>query len=304
MNGIYLLANDVVLDWVITIVESIRAHHCALPICIIAFDERTQRLETLATKYHFEIWNDQDVSKLDAVGSQFYPVRPIDAHMFRRLASFWGPFEHFIFADVDIVALMNWDELLNAYMTSGSRFWYFGRSETDVYCAGEFLDEFRRQGGGVQFNGGFFVSSRHVITYERILELVPRALALRSHLKSSGEQPFFNFYLDSEQIPVESASAYLPDLYDWNWAPSSFLGRTDFYEIAEREGNFLGKRFPMIHWAGYDPSSHMPQRELFLKYRLRNAPLRDRLYFMWVWRVRPIFGNMLRALKTLRAQPQ
>lgn len=302
MNGIYFTANDVALDWMIAAIESIRARGCTLPATIIAFDERTRHLEMLAAKYKWQIWHHESLKELDRLGTLYYPHDPINARMFRRLASFWGPYDNFIYTDADIVALMNWDEILQAYSASNSRFWYFGRSPDDVYKPGPLLDELRRNNRGVCFNGGFFASSRGVLTYERVAQLLPEALKLRSQFAdASGEQPFFNYYMDHELIPVESASTHLPDLYDWNWAPSLFMGRSDFYLEADREGAFEGKRFPMIHWAGFDICSYMPNRELFLKYRLRSAPPSDQLRYAWEWQIRPLFGNLYRALKRGRS---
>jgi hypothetical protein len=298
VNGIYFLANDFASDWVHVATESIRAKGCTLPICIIAFDAQTRQLERMAARYKFEIWHDPLIDRLETIGAQFYPKHPVNRRMFRRLASFWGPYDHFIFTDVDMVALMNWDEILDAFMASGSRFWYFDRSPNDVYRPGPLLDELKNRGRAVLFNGGMFASARNVMTFEKMQALTPQALALRAELYDSGEQPFFNYYMDYYDVPLDSADTFMPDLYDWMWAPSTFDGRTDFFEIADRTGSFNGKRFPMIHWAGHDPGPYMPQRALYLKYRFRNASLGDRLRYNWTWQKKRFSGKPKRRLQT------
>lgn len=288
MNGIYFLANDVVTDWVHVAIESLRAKGCTLPICIISFDAQTQQLEQMARPYKFQIWHDPLIDRLETIGVQFHSNDPVNRRMFRRLASFWGPYDHFIFTDVDIAALMNWDEILTAFVQSGSKFWYFDRSEDRVYHPGPLLDELKARGRAVMFNGGMFASSRHVMTFELMQEFTLHALQMREHfLPKVGEQAFFNYYMDYHNIPLDSAGAFMPDLYDWMWAPSTFHGRTDFFEIADRTGKFEGKRFPMIHWSGFEPGIRMPQAGLYLKYRLRNASLGEKFQYTKDWRVRP-----------------
>lgn len=294
MNGIYFLANDFVTDWVHVATESIRAKGCTLPICIISFDAQTQKLERMAARYKFEIWHDPLIDRLETIGAQFYPKSATGRRMFRRLASFWGPYDHFIFTDVDIVALMNWEEILDAFIASDSRFWYFDRSPSNVYRSGPLLDELQSRGRAMMFNGGMFASSRNVMTFERMVEFTPQALQVREQFMQSGEQPFFNYYMDYYEIPLDSANTFMPDLYDWMWAPSTYRGRTDFFAIADRTGSFEGKRFPMIHWAGHDPGPKMPQRALYLKYRFRNASLGERLQHSWMWHTSRLFGKAKR----------
>lgn len=299
MNGIYFLANDIASDWVHVATESLRAKGCTLPICIIAFDAQTQRLERMARKYKFEIWHDPLIDRLETIGIQFYPNDPVNRRMFRRLASFWGPYDNFIFSDVDMVALMNWDEILTAFVQSGSKFWYFDRSENRVYHPGPLLDELQARGRAVMFNGGMFASSRNVMTFETMQEFAPHALRVREYFaRKAGEQPFFNYYMDYYDIPLDSASKYMPDLYDWMWAPSTIRGRTDFFEIADRTGSFEGKRFPMIHWAGFEPGGRMPQRALYAKYRLQNVSLEDKVRYTWALRTNPFLGAVKRGLQS------
>lgn len=299
MNGIYFLANDRVREWVITAVESIRARGCTLPIAIIPFDDQTCELAALSHRYGYQIWNDASLARLDAIGRAVYPGNRVNTHMFRRLASFWGPFDQFIFTDVDIVAMMNWNEILEKYSALPPRLWYFDRSPNEVYKPGPLWDELRGKNRGVCFNGGFFASSRGLLNVDRLEELVWQALGMRSQFATaSGEQPYFNYYIDHDEIALEKASEQIPDLYDWCWAGSNYFDQSPVFTIANREGTFRGKRFPLIHWAGFDISPKMPYRELFLEYRLLHAPFRDTVRCTLEWQVHPRFKNAKNKIKT------
>ena len=298
------MANDVVLEWLIAAVSSVRAKGCTLPICIIPYDERIERTRAFAKRVGSEILNPDAFAEWDALAREF--VQGSTRNMFRKFACFGGVFENFMYADVDIVALMNWDEILQSYIGHENEFWYFGLSRDEVYKPGAFLNELRARGRGNCFNAGGFVASRDVLSSERVHALAREA---RGHIADlipeNGDQSFLNYCIDHIDNPVRPTADVIPNLYDWNWAASEYLGRKDFFTIADEAGVFGGKRFPFVHWAGFSLRSYMPQRELFVKYRLRDAPLTDKLYYLWAWRVRPFFGNIIRRItKPLRAQSQ
>ncbi len=296
MNGIYFLANDRVKDWFIAAVESVRARGATLPICVIPYDDNTLQIRALVIKYGLTFWEDASRAALDEIGATFVLNKLEYNHMFRKFACFWGPYEDFMYSDVDVIALMNWDELVTQFHASDAALWYFDLSEDFVYKPGPLLEQFQRQGKGMRFNGGGFVSSKGEFDLAQVRFLAAQAQAYR--LQFAGmDQAFLNYCIDATDRNAVNAADRVPNLHSWSWAPATYKGHSDIYEIADREGTFQGKRFPMIHWAGFELRSYMPHRELWLKYRLRNAPWLDKLNYGWAWRVRPIFGNVKRALQ-------
>jgi hypothetical protein len=137
-----------------------------------------------------------------------------------------------------------------------------------------------------------------VLTLSEIKALSERTLLVRDQFEDPGDQGFINYWVDDSDLKVQAVSEVMPDVYDWNWAGSTLsTGRRDMFEVADKTGVFEGKRFAMIHWAGFGLVSYMPNRELFLKYRLAHASSGERLYYEWAWSVRPIFGNAKRQLQ-------
>jgi len=67
-RGVYFLANDTYLEWAIALLESIRAWNPDLPLCLIPFDERADRLIGLTSTYAFSVWDDSSLQDLDAMG--------------------------------------------------------------------------------------------------------------------------------------------------------------------------------------------------------------------------------------------
>jgi len=300
-SGIYFLANDIVKEWFIACSESIRAHGCTLPICIIPFDEKIFEIQKLAPKYGAEIWQDSKLAELDGIGTQFFPGSYGRIRMFRKLACFWGPFEYFMYSDLDLIALMNWDEILLAFPDSNLDFVYFGKSSGNVFLTAYSNDILYKESH--QFNSGAFVSSRGLFSLKEFHSfansVAPRATELFCR---SADQPFLNYCIDHSDVSVGSISELIPNVYDWNWARSSYLGRNDIYKVADRTGSFNGRRFPFIHWAGFKQHSSMPNYELFLKYRLRNSSVGERLRYEWAFRIRLVFEN-IKKLNTKFSRP-
>ncbi len=297
MKGIYFLANDRVVDWLYAAVQSVRAHGCALPICIIPYNEQTGQVRALAARFDLQVLDDSSFVELDQIAERIEnrPVR--SGSMFRKFACFWGPYEHFLYLDADIIALMDLSEILEKQIADAA-FWYFGLSEGEVYKPGTLLNELKAKGNARCFNAGAFASFRNVLTPEQVVELSKQAEPVQAQfVEMTGDQPFLNYCIHQSEITAQSATSCITDLYDWNWADSVYGERSDMFTVADRDGSFQGKRFPFVHWAGIDLTSYMPQRELFLKYRLMDAPQIDRLRYTWTDRARPVFGNLLRSMK-------
>ena len=57
-RGVYTLANDPMYDWLVAFLESMREHEPDLPIVVIPFDDRIERVARLRGKYCFAIMDD------------------------------------------------------------------------------------------------------------------------------------------------------------------------------------------------------------------------------------------------------
>src|SRR5436190_2240775 len=93
--GVYCLANDGVLDWFIAFCESLRAHEppSRLGLTVIPYDDSLTAVLRLQERYAFEILDDDSLGELDRIGERICPGEIGGARAFRKLASFWGPYD-------------------------------------------------------------------------------------------------------------------------------------------------------------------------------------------------------------------
>lgn len=279
-TGIYCLANDKVLDWTIAFFESLRSYEPDCRLIVIPFDSEIEQLSQLAQKYNFEFYpNDNTLEKLDEIGATFNPKRGKNIHMFRKLAIFWGPLEHFLFLDSDIVILSKLDELFEAYFTSQCEFMYYkGETFDPVYKPGDFRNKMIAEYSANGFNSGSFISSRGVFALEEFVSRAQEAILLKEHFASFGEQSFLNYCVDMKRLRTKAFIDAIPDLASC-WAK---------FEPIERSGDtykLFGKRLLFTHWAGFKPNASMPNRRLFLDFRLKNES--------WLSRFKVIAGDRI-----------
>lgn len=279
-TGIYCLANDGVLDWMIAFLESVRTYEPNRRLIVIPFNENITKLAQLADRYQFEFFEDQSLLKaLDEVGATLRPQRDIHIHRFRTLASFLGPLEEFIFLDSDIVLLDQLDDLFAAYRHENCQFmYYYGGLFDAVYVPGEFREKMIREYAANGFNAGSFLSSKGLFTLEKIQQLGYDAAQIKDAFpRQCVVQPFINYCVDISRLKTQSFSNAIPNLGpEWaKFEPIEKVG--DSYQVT-------GKRVIYTHWAGFGHNPNMPNRELFLKFRLKSqSPLFRLRYHFQDW---------------------
>lgn len=297
--GVYCLANDNVLDWMTAFLESFREHEPDRRLVIIPFDQKIDRLAQLADRYHFEFLSDPSLEKLDAIGDRIHPGKYSDSHMFRKFAAFWGSLENFIFLDSDIVLLGKLDELFESYQVSSCDFMHYDTSVEYVYKAGSFRDEMIKLYHSTGFNTGCFASSQGKLSLEDVLTFSQEALAIKDFFACGGEQPFLNYCVDRKGLKKDVFFHSSNDLAHWTWGNiTPVVFQDGSYRFMNSGSEDFGKRVLFLHWSGILSSPFMPNRHLFLKYRLRNLSAVERcryLFYDW-WRpgVRAINSKLKR----------
>ncbi|BAZ16915.1 nucleotide-diphospho-sugar transferase protein [Calothrix sp. NIES-4071] len=121
-NGIYILANDVVYDQLVALLNSIEVHlRGAYPVCILPYDDRLERVkEEVKKRSNVEIFADTPVIELwEKFAFDAWQAHPsafkiwseqgtsgvYRMGMHRRFCAFDGPFDRFIYLDADILVL-------------------------------------------------------------------------------------------------------------------------------------------------------------------------------------------------------
>jgi hypothetical protein len=269
--GIYCLANDGVIEWFEMFARSLRHFHPTLPLTVIPYNSQTTRLEQLTSKYRFDLIPEAEVAQFEALEPKIMNMNR-HAGMFRKWASFFGPYDEFILFDADIAIAMPLGDIFSAFATSGCDFLYFDTDITMVYRP-EHVAAMQAKYGSPGFNAGTFGSRKGVITWELLWQMADKAAADR-HLfePMQVDQPFLNYVFDTLPRRMTSLHALLPELSPKPWARVPF--RLDHAHDRAVDGD--GRQMPFIHWAGYGfPTMIRP--EIFLNYRTLGMTRWERL---------------------------
>ncbi len=179
-NGVYILGNDVVCDQMIALINSIEQNvDKELPICIVPYDDNTERSRAATQQYSQVQWFDDEalISKWESFSTNIWQAHPFAFQawaergmkgvgrmgMHRRFCCFDGPFEKFIYLDADILAMQSFDLLFDSlddhdFVTYDFQYKdlshvydinapnlteVFGRDrlDTEIFCAGLFASK-------------------------------------------------------------------------------------------------------------------------------------------------------------------
>lgn len=106
-KGIYFLANDDVYELVVAFLNSLRKFNPSVPLCLIPFNDKTNRIILLKDRYNFTVFNDEEkLRRCDQISTDFHDHY---AGHYRKLVMWEGIFEKFIYIDVDTIVLKNLD---------------------------------------------------------------------------------------------------------------------------------------------------------------------------------------------------
>jgi hypothetical protein len=304
------LANDATLDWVVAFLESLREQEPDIPMTFIPFDKKVGRLTRVAHRFGASVeWNPflEDLDQLGGLVCESVKRR----HMFRKFAAFAGRYEYFLYLDSDVIVLNPLRPLFDAYVGSGADFLGADTDINQVYRPGRLREYMLRDQRSRGFNAGCFLSVRGRLTIDMMSELASSASEVKEQFVAhNGDQPFFNYCIDSLGLVGLRLHEVMPELAEWTWANAGSVRQVGRHVLTTGPGwGGEGKRIPFLHWAGFKVGPSMPNAPIFLKYRLRSEPWTRRLEFFariwwyprwraWLQRHSPLAFR--RALRTLQ----
>jgi hypothetical protein len=300
-RGIYTLANDRMFDWLVAFLESRRIHDPHLPVVVIPFDDRMERVNALRQRYGFDVLEHDCLKDLDQIGASYFPDDHTWTHAFRKFAAFWGPFERFAFVDSDVVLLGSLKEFFDRAEASDVEFVCGDIDLDEVYVPSTLRDQMTATGVTTGFNTGFFMSSRNALTLDQVRQRGVEGLAVRAGFLSFGEQPFINWSVAVSGLKVQTYFDLVPDMCFSTWAMRGPVADVDgAWRLLDKKWGDVGRRMPLLHWAGYTLDLMMPNMRIFLRYRLAQASNRERAEF-----ASRMFANTVKRIrKALRRRVQ
>ncbi|REH00094.1 hypothetical protein [Flavobacterium aquicola] len=277
-QGVYFMSNNRVLDMTITFLNSFRVHNKELPLCLIPYDNDFKQIEALKDVYHFRVFDNQLLLETcDSISVKFHG-NVVGAY--RKLVTWEGAFEQFIYIDIDTVVLDSlsfvWANLTHCKIfTSHSniaeiRGWVWKDS---IYAK----NKLNKSQIEYAANTGFIVSTKKTLSINWVLSQVEEALALKEHMTLfCMEQPFLNFLIVTSGYNYGSLFSFF--LSDAIREEKSSI-KLEFWAGLPRakinKGRLIHpKHHPvfLVHWAGVwqqndGDLSKIPYKQLWEYYR-------------------------------------
>lgn len=276
-RGIYIIANDKVIDQAVALMNSIRLYDETTPVVMIPYDDNYHRIaQVLAEYYGVKVYEDLEfIDRLsrrlhDTFGGQFF-ARP---NQFRKQACWFGTFDEFLYIDTDIVVFEKIADNLN-YLDKADfincDYQHLGGIK-NVFTPQVFADGiFTELETQDVFNGGFWGAKKGVISENDLYEVFSECASHPQYFdfsQKTSDQPIINYML-LKRIPRRFNIVRREGKAPGNWA-----GTPHF----QTQGNILfdptvNQPLQYLHWAGIKIALGCPYWEIWEYYRNLNESL-------------------------------
>jgi len=277
--GIYITANDRVIEQAIALLNSIRLQDSDIPVVLIPYDDNYQAIaKILQERYGVQLY--PDLQFIDRLSNQLHQIfgenffaRP---NQFRKQACWFGVFDKFLYIDTDIVVFEKISNSLNYlndhdficcdYQHRGGIKNVFTSQviEENVFSSYELQDI---------FNGGFWGSKKNLISEKILYDTFSECAAHPEYFdfsQKTSDQPIIN-YMVLKHISRRFNIVRRPSGAPGNWAGSKHF---------QIQGNQLidpnvNQPLQYLHWAGIRLEPGCPYWNIWKYYRYLNEPLPD-----------------------------
>ena len=323
-NGIYTLANDVVLDQLIALLNSIEVNGGNIPVSVIAYDDRIEGVKAEIENRgnpNITFFNDRDVmAKWDCFSRSAWDTHPTAVqdwsrsgsrsyHRFgthRRYCAFNGEFKNFIYMDADTLLMSPVDVIFDKiedYDCVTYDFQYKDPSHVYNMNALDFETIFTSESiSNKIFCSGFYGSKKDLFTTEK-MEKIIAALSLgeaRILYPMAPDQTLLNYMMMRSDCSIYNLALNLPveDI-------TGCCVTSPHFEDRDHILYDKNKRLTYIHYIGLSSrlfsqlcagvNLDFPYRDLFLHYRfLKNPEQRPQFSDRpQAWNVPPNFWQKL-----------
>ena len=232
-QGIYILANDIVLDQLIALINSIEENvGKQMPICVVPYDDNTQQARNATEGYPQVEWFDDAaiLEKRERFATKIWQAHPTALRawakrgvtgvnrmgMHRRFCCFDGPFERYVYLDADILAMNSFDllfESLDEHDFVTYDFQYKDLSHVFDVDAPLLTEVFAQERLDSEiFCAGMFAAKRGVFTDEMIDELLTHLQAGEAEILyfHGPDQAILNYMVLKSKVKAMNLARTLP----------------------------------------------------------------------------------------------
>lgn len=245
-RGVYFLANDHVYNLAVAFLNSFRAHNPTLSLCMIPFDGKSEKVRALQPHYDFAVLDDRDImQRCDWLGTY---LQSRTYGCYRKFALWHGPFDEFIYIDLDTVILRDIGFVFSLLlerdfiMANGGVKWVWKDSIRDTQA----LTEKQIGFGG---NAGFIASRKSALSLDVVEAKLGEVAPLLPHMADlpCKEQSLLNYLF----VKSGRAHALLSQLAERYPEACEFWAGSKGGIV--RGGEFTrpdGRKPFMMHWSG------------------------------------------------------
>ncbi|MEL4894125.1 Npun_R2821/Npun_R2822 family protein [Crocosphaera sp. Alani8] len=277
-RGIYITANDKVIEQAIALLKSIRCYDKNTPVVLIPYDDNYQIIaKKLNEDFGVTVYPDLEFIerlsiKLQSVFGEDFFARP---NQFRKQACWFGEFDEFLYIDTDIVVFKKIVDDLD-YFTDYDFICYDYQHKAGIrnVFSQKIVDDkvFTESELKGMFNGGFWASKKGLISEEKIYQIFEECAANIDYFDftyKTSDQPIIN-YMILKNIQRRFNLAHEADKNPGNWAGTGHF-RQEGYQLIDPSNN---QNLHYLHWAGIKIKPGCPYWDIWKHYRYlgENAP--------------------------------
>lgn len=246
--GIYTCCNSRMLPFFHSWRRAVEVFNPGTPVAVIPFDDDSDDLRRLTLSAGYE-WVDEPAKTWRELGVSVYGTETYRqgiprANYFSKLAAFNGPFDKFVYADVNSLLLMNVAAEFRNEELKGSYFWFQSRPRRN-YGSASALAIYRRleQEFKHGYNACFFAGTQDYVT----VDMAREALAHREYYDGlfgpAPEQSMLSWLkvtngLEFRRVgELKPQLTYALDSHDVRWEQGQLL-------------NTAGRRVHFMKWTG------------------------------------------------------
>ncbi len=299
-NGIYILANDVVYDQLVALLNSIEINAGDLfPVCILPYDDRLDKIrQEIQTRENVFLFEDQAcIDRWETFAREVWETHPIIKDtwrkdgvlevyrmgMHRRFCAFEGMFENFIYLDADILVLNSLEPIFNQLSQSDCVVYDFQyKDPTHVYNVGseKLLETFTRDRISSEiFCAGLYGSKRGIFSQEDLDRLLKNLSHGEVELlySKAPDQTIVNYMMMRSNRSIYNFALELPADQSTGCCITSLHFKERDHLLYDQ-----GNRLTYLHYIGLASSLFsqlcagktidFPYQDIFLHYRYLHEP--------------------------------
>ncbi|MDJ0681172.1 MAG: methionine synthase [Xenococcaceae cyanobacterium MO_167.B52] len=270
-RGIYITANDKVIDHAIALMNSIRIYDQETPVVLIPYDENYHLVaNTLEESHGVKIY--QDLEFIDQLSQKLYDIfgenffdKP---NKLRKQACWFGEFEEFLYIDTDIVVFDKIIDFLN-YFTHYDFICYDYQHKSGLknIFTPKILEAAVIQETDLKdtFNSGLWGAKKNIITEAELTKIFTECAANPEYFDFSqkvSDQPIFN-YMVLTRIKKRFNIVNRAEKAPGSWAGSKHFQQQD-YKLFDPKTE---QPIQYLHWAGIKIEPGCPYWDIWKHYR-------------------------------------